>query len=69
MRQIVVRRAESAWALQTGAETRYFRSGAQAERSARDLAAGMAARGVPAEVAVFDLSGRPVGRVTYPAAA
>ncbi|WP_334163508.1 hypothetical protein [Phenylobacterium sp.] len=70
MRQIVVRRTDGAWALHAGAGAVYFRTGAQAERQARALAADLAARGEPAEVAVFDLSGQPVGRLTFaPAAA
>ncbi|WP_374467830.1 hypothetical protein [Phenylobacterium sp.] len=69
MRQIIVRRTDGAWALQTGTDILYFVTGAQAERRARDLAARHAADGEPAEVQVFDLSGRPVGRVSFPAAA
>jgi hypothetical protein len=66
MWQIVVRGADGAWLLQSGAETVRCPTGAEAERRARALARQRAATGEPTAVAVFDLAGRPVGRLTYP---
>jgi hypothetical protein len=69
MREIVVRNGTWGWMLEVDTHAEYFRTGAQAERRARDLAGTLAAQGESLTVRLHDLQDRPFAVLNYPAAA